>query len=49
MAEKCKEEERRITFALTELSESLQPNLNALARENDMPIDRLRSLLLLGN
>ena len=41
MAEKYKEEERRIALALTEFSESLQPNLNALARKYDMPIHRL--------
>ena len=42
MAEKYKEEERRIALALTEFSESLQPNLNALARKYDVSIHRLR-------
>jgi hypothetical protein len=42
MAEKYKEEERRIALALTEFSESLQPNLNALAQKYDVPIHRLR-------
>ena len=42
MAEKYKEEERRIALALTELSESSQPNLSALARKYDVPIHRLR-------
>ena len=42
MAEKYGEEERRIAFALAELSESSQPNLSALVRKYDVPIHRLR-------
>ena len=42
MAEKYREEERRIALALAELSKSSRPNLSALARKYDVPIYRLR-------
>ena len=42
MAEKYGEKESQIALALAELSESLQPNLSALARKYGMPIHCLR-------